>query len=108
MILIIGGAYQGKLEYATENFPGKKIRNNFHLEVLEDVKQQKSTIEKISMNWEKYKDEVIICEDISCGVVPMDATMRQWREEVGRSTAYLSKRAEKVIRIFCGIGTVLK
>ena len=42
MILIIGGAYQGKFEYAKENFKeGHQIINNFHKYVRKTMQQGK-------------------------------------------------------------------
>ena len=40
MILIIGGAYQGKFEYAKANFKeGHQIINNFHKYVRKTMQQ---------------------------------------------------------------------
>ena len=47
-------------------------------------------------------------DDISCGVIPTDEAMRKYRELVGRSLALLSKNADEVIRVFCGMGTKIK
>ena len=125
MVLVFGGAYQGKLEYTVQNF---KIRENeifycdnskeidfsrkvvYGLEklILNLIKDGADPLEYISKNLDKIEDKIIICTDISCGVVPMNPVMRQWRETVGRCMALLSRSAERVIRIFCGIGTVVK
>ena len=51
---------------------------------------------------------IIIVNDISCGVVPIDADVREWRECVGRVCAMLARSAERVIRIFCGLPQVIK
>ena len=51
---------------------------------------------------------MLIGVDFSCGVVPMDAEMRRWRDENGRPNNYLSARAERVVRMFCGLPQVLK
>ena len=53
-------------------------------------------------------DAVILCDEVGCGVVPMDRTDREWRERVGRTCCYLAERAERVIRVYCGIPMVLK
>ena len=53
-------------------------------------------------------DKILICEDISCGVVPIDPEQRAWREAVGRMNAMLAARAERVTRIFCGLPMELK
>ena len=53
-------------------------------------------------------DAIVICNDISCGVVPYDAIQRKCREAVGRSLAELSRRSDEVIRLFCGIPSKIK
>jgi adenosyl cobinamide kinase/adenosyl cobinamide phosphate guanylyltransferase len=53
-------------------------------------------------------DKVIISDDISSGVVPVDREMRQWREALGRSLAMLAEQADEVIRVFCGIASRIK
>jgi len=53
-------------------------------------------------------DAILICEDITCGIVPMGEDMRTWREEVGRALAMAAKEADEVIRLFCSIPTRLK
>ena len=52
--------------------------------------------------------KILICEDISCGVVPMDAAERAWRERHGALLQQLAQRSETVIRIFCGLPQQLK
>ena len=55
-----------------------------------------------------FSDKILLCEDISCGVVPIDPEQRAWREAVGRMNAMLAARAERVTRIFCGLPMELK
>lgn len=126
MILIIGGAYQGKLEYAKENYfikdeevfacnegcrtpdLSKKVIYGLHQLIYEQIRSNMDTGDFLKTNLNLFSDKIIICDDISCGVVPMDAQMRSFREAVGRALAYLSKNADEVIRVFCGLGTRLK
>ena len=54
------------------------------------------------------QDKILIFDDISCGVVPMDAETREWREAVGRMNAALAAQADTVTRIFCGLPLELK
>ncbi len=51
---------------------------------------------------------IIICDDVSCGVVPVDPALRLWRETAGRCTVWLAREASSVIRVFCGLATPLK
>lgn len=55
-----------------------------------------------------WKDSIIICTDISCGVVPVDDELRRWREETGFMLNYLSQNADSVTRIFFGLEQRLK
>ena len=108
MKLIIGGAYQGKTEYACENYAGMGTITGFHLIVLGMLKNGADPVEEVKVSLPEYADKVIICDDISCGVVPVDPLMRKWREELGRVLAILSKESDEVVRLFCGIPTILK
>lgn len=119
MNLITGGAYQGKLDYARETFglaeadiclctadtlPVSECRCWYHYEqyvlgcVRRGEKPQPPT----------HPDAVVIVDDIFCGVVPMEAEIRLWREETGRALTALSREADTVTRIFCGLPMRLK
>ena len=125
MFLIIGGAYQGKLKYAFERFhftendvyrcsegdrktPRGKVVYGLEDWILALVKADMDVAEKVREFIGQNTDAVVICRDISCGVVPTDAVLRKWREDVGRSLTALSKNASEVIRLFCGIPTGIK
>ena len=124
MILVIGGAYQGKLDYVLENHPGKTvfqcdvenpgldlsagIINGLHLMILAQVRAGTDAIAYLQERLLELKSKVVICDDVSCGVVPIDPEMRRWRETTGRCLALLSKNADEVIRVFCGIGSRIK
>ena len=124
MTLVIGGAYQGKLEYVMEKYPGKTlcqcdmdnpdmdlsadVVNSFHLMTLAQVRAGIDSLTYINEKLPKLKGKIIICDDISCGVVPIDPETRQWRETTGRCLALLSKNADEVIRVFCGIESRIK
>ena len=54
------------------------------------------------------EDAVVICQDISCGIVPIDAEERQWRELCGRTMTAMAARADSVTRIFCGLPQKMK
>ena len=52
--------------------------------------------------------DVVIATEVGGGVVPMDPVERAAREAAGRLNCLLAQRAETVVRVFCGIPTVLK
>lgn len=119
MYLIIGGAYQGKLDYAKEKH-GIRADDIFYC----DDSQMLDTRKRCIHGYEKYlracsrekkapvtefpPDTVVICRDIFCGIVPSNEADRAWRELTGRTISELAKRADTVTRIFCGIPTILK
>lgn len=124
MIFVFGGAHQGMEEYALENCGAVKIsmlteENRqidfscgaiFGLErfVLGCVQRGESAVQYFQNHRAEWKDAVLIGMDFSCGVVPMDAQQRLWREENGRLNNYLAGEAQQVVRMFCGIPQILK
>ena len=120
MILIIGGAYQGKLDFAKETFG--ITEENIHTCDSGEIDFSKSCIYGIEVftrentdpvayfeaHREDWQDSVLILQDIFCGVVPMGAENRAWRQRTGRLAQYLSKEACQVSRIFCGLEQRLK
>ena len=126
MILIFGGAYQGKLAYALERFntaesdvhtcsnddaampANKKIIYGIDKWILALIKKDINVEEAIRQFIDDNRNTIVICNDISCGVVPIDPMLRKWREDVGRSLAKLSHASDEVIRMFFAIPTRIK
>ena len=125
MELIIGGAYQGKTEYARKKYGftdddiytcsenadiafDRPCINRLEEFVLYCVKNGISARKKLEENREKWKGSVIICREIFSGVVPIDDTVRVWREETGRVMTWLAAEADTVTRLFCGFDMKLK
>jgi len=124
MILVIGGAYQGKLDYVLKNYPGKSvfqcdaenpdmglsadIINSLHLMVLAQTYAGRDSLKYLQEHLPGLSGKIIICDDISCGVVPIDPETRRWRETMGRCLIFLSGHADEVVRVFCGIGSRIK
>jgi len=84
------------------------IINSLHLLVLAQIRAGIDTLEFLTGKLPELKNKIIISDDISCGVVPVEQEARQWREATGRCLALLSKNADEVIRLFYGIGSRLK
>ena len=125
MKLIIGGACHGKLDYALEHGDPvvsvcqcteteqqidftKDIINSLHLGILAQIRNGIDPLAYFGNHIEQLKSKIIICDDISCGVVPIDKEMRLWRETVGRVLVLLGKHADEVVRVFYGLGTRIK
>ena len=124
MDLIIGGAYQGKLDYAKENFSAEQVFTC--REDLPELDFSADTIDKLELftlacvrsgtdarafleeKRECLESKIVICTDISQGVVPVDKENRIWREMTGRVLVYLAKEAMTVTRVFCGLGQRIK
>ena len=51
---------------------------------------------------------MVIADDIFCGVVPIDETVRAWREQCGRTLTQVASRSRTVTRLFCGLDKRIK
>ena len=119
MDLIIGGAYQGKLDYARARFgvADAEVYRCADQSVLDRSRRciwgferylRACWLEGVAPITDLRGDAVIICTDIFCGVVPVDDDDRGWREQTGRIMTALANRADTVTRIFCGLPQRLK
>ena len=86
----------------------KKIIDNLEEFVYACTNEGIEAKEIILESMDKLKDKIVICDDISQGVVSLDKTERAWREMVGRTMLMLGKEAEEVIRVFCGLPDKIK
>lgn len=126
MILIFGGSHQGKLSYTLERFQLSEADVHFCQVADTSLPQNKPVIYQLE-HWilallqadldletnlaqfiESNRQSIIICTDISSGVVPIDPILRKWREEVGRLMGLLATSSVEVVRLFCGIPQRLK
>lgn len=126
MILVIGGASQGKTEYAVRQLglqPAEmadgascsidelgRFRgvDRFHLLVKRLLSEGQDVSSLADQLWEINPELVVIVNELGCGIVPMDPADRLWREKTGRVCCELTQKAEKVYRVFCGIGAKIK
>lgn len=125
MILIIGGSFQGKEEFAKkligqqkggeENWeqlvcrgdePWQKALEkpclvNFH----GFIRQLKETEEAEKFLCQVLKSEplLITMDEVGCGIVPLKKEERDYREAVGRAGQKLAAAAREVWRVQCGI-----
>ncbi len=166
MILVIGGAYQGKEKWTRtkflvkddEFFHARRVLDSFEVKyedrlsvAKESIRNKKKVDDDISIEMTKHliqelsdcladnnykvftglhhiskyvvKNEdvideqllfesmknllqgyILIGEDISQGLVPMDVEERNWREANGRLLIKLAGVAKEVYRVFVGIG----
>ena len=105
MRLIIGGAHQGKLDWylrtsgqsmqqvadgetlPLESLPDRPVLNHLHRWVYRMVQQGKDVQAAMERYLQCFPDAVILCDEVGCGVVPIDPVERQWREETGAEGA---------------------
>lgn len=108
MILVVGGRGAGKrrfvsqqLGYAPEAFSSDFVNETpvlYGLESQDPLPALEDLLER----------EVVVCQEVGCGVVPLDRTDRDRREAVGRLCCRLAAQAEAVYRVNCGIAMRLK
>jgi len=138
MILIIGGAWQGKLTFATElarSALDSSISNNeieveheiaegsrdsfeaamtcpiihgLHEYIRRLLKEGKSVDAFLEAVWSQNPDVIITSDELGCGIVPFDPADREWREVSGRASVRLARISREVYRMVCGIATQIK
>ncbi len=107
MIFVTGPMYSGKKEY---------IRQFLHLTQEEFSEKAVWDVEQLATdcdNLEQMADhlatkEIIIATEVGGGVVPINPQQRRNREAAGRLACLLAQRAERVIRVCCGLPQILK
>lgn len=123
MILIFGGAYNGKTEFAQKKYDlkdediffcsddsldlSRKAICGLHVFTKKCVLNNVDSLKIIQENIELLKDKIILCDEIGSGIVPMEKEDRMWREENGRVLQYLCKNADEVYRVFFGLSEKL-
>ena len=114
MVLIVGGMAQGKLDFArrelgiTDWSNGALGRENCVYGLQQVVRNLPEAEEAIAAWCAAHPDGVIICDEVGCGVTPLDRADRVWREKVGRICCRLAAQAEAVYRVHCGLGARIK
>lgn len=120
MEMIIGGAYQGKADYAKAQFPdvdwkfGGEITEEELLKAAgvlgfqEYIRKALKAGEDLTGLAEKLAqqdtDVILVSEEVGYGIVPADAFERQYREAVGRVCTALAAKAEESQEWYAGSG----
>ena len=124
MELIIGGAFQGKTDYAKKEHPSLTWRDsgamceeellsaegilNFQEYIKKEIREGRNPGNVGELLLKKNSGAVVVSEEVGYGLVPVDAFEREYREAVGRICTKLASGSHKVTRVICGIGTVIK
>ena len=114
MILVIGGAAAGKRAYIQETLgyaddqiadavlDDRPVVCNLQALVAAEPGCSDAVLEQL------LAKEVVACDEVGSGVIPVDRAQRAAREEAGRLCVRLAQRAERVVRLVAGIPTVIK
>ena len=138
MELIIGGCFQGKLDYAKQRckeagicvreeeildggkMPAEEYRertgapvrilNHLHLVVRQYVEtgKEQEIIPLLDRLLMKYPDMLIVCDEVGLGLVPVGETQQEYREAVGHTLCHLARQAVHMVRITAGIPLVIR
>lgn len=97
MILIVGGRGAGKREFAkTLGCDPKKTLPALH------------ALDPLPPLEELLGYEAVLCDEVGCGVVPLERQDREHREAIGRLCCQLAQEAQSVYRLQCGLPMRLK
>lgn len=124
MILITGGAAQGKLKFVAENFRPNMIINgidcdfsmlknaecviNYHELIKRLMHETADTTAFTKKFCAENQNAIIIMNEVGSGIIPIEKSEREWRENVGKCGCIIAEKADTVIRMTCGIPTVIK
>ena len=113
MIFVTGPAGGGKLEYIRSlGYSDDRISEGevSDAPVITDVQDivMGGDIETAELVALLSGKEVVACDEVGSGIIPLDREMREIREKIGRIAVLLAASAGKVVRVICGIPQVIK
>ena len=122
--IIMGGAFQGKTQYATKIYPGLGLTdgfncpldeigncvavNKFHSFTRRWLLEGRTKEALLTMLENNRNLQLLISDEIGYGLVPIDDFEREYREFHGRVMTELAERADRVERVVCGIPQRIK
>ena len=125
MIMVTGGSFQNKTAYAlkvtglmeSDIIDGAECTEKDALEA-KGISNYHTFIKRFFLNGgdplvftEKLcrrSVEVVIMDEIGCGIVPIDRNDRAIREAVGRCGCIIAENSHTVVRVCCGIPIIIK
>ena len=131
MELYVGGAFQGKKAYVDNEYSDKNLKwfdgkdcvekdcdyrtiadfeavCNYHEVIRKELLDGVTPEDELNRLLDLNKDLIIVCNEVGCGVIPISKEDRMYREAVGRCMCIAASKADKVTRIICGIGQIIK
>ena len=122
--IIMGGAFQGKTQYATKIYPGLGLTdgfncpldvigncvavNKFHSFTRRWLLEGRTKEALLTMLENNRNLQLLISDEIGYGLVPIDDFEREYREFHGRVMTELAEKADCVERVVCGIPQRIK
>ena len=122
--IIIGGAFQGKAQYATKIYPGLELTdgincsldeiencvaiNKFHSFTRRWLLEGRTKEALLTILENNRSLQLLISDEIGYGLVPIDDFEREYREFHGRVMTELAEQADCVERVVCGIPQRIK
>ena len=103
-VLCIGGAHQGKAALARALYPALPLVENLHRRVREELAAGRDPMALLNT----LRGHAVTCDEVGCGVVPMDRADEAYREAVGRLCCALAAEADAVVRVTAGIPQYIK
>lgn len=124
MIMVTGGAYQGKTEYVMASLGVTSVADSAHCD-FEEVMRTKciggyhelvkrlisdriDPMEFTERLCRENPDAIVIIDEIGSGIIPIEKNDRTWREAVGRCGCVIAQKSDLVVRLVCGIPTAIK
>ena len=107
MVFVTGPLYSGKKDFVKEwmHWDEEALSQN----AIWDVQELTAGCDDLEQLAEELSQkQVVIATEVGGGIVPATAEERAAREAAGRLACLLAKKADTVIRVFCGIPTVIK
>ena len=101
MIFVFGPLWSGKRAVARDI-----LRCTDMVWDVQELARERTDLDALADGLARH--EVVIATEIGGGVVPTDREERETRERAGRLSCLLAERADAVVRVFCGIPTVIK
>lgn len=103
-VLIVGGAHQGKAALARTRYPALPLAENLHVRVREELTAGRDPMALL----DSLRGHAVTCDEVGCGVVPIDRADEAYREAVGRLCCALAEQADAVVRVTAGIPQYIK
>jgi adenosylcobinamide kinase / adenosylcobinamide-phosphate guanylyltransferase len=117
MLLIVGAEGAGKRELArSRGYEDKDIADGvwnespvlMHLEKMVFDAVYSGEYDRDAWLLRLKAKDIVICNEVGSGVIPIAREQRLAREETGRICTLLARDADTVVRMVCGIPMVLK